>query len=119
MRSQGEILKYVWDVQRAPIQLGGFLRGFIKLRDCGTCSVAWSDSEEGYEHVSVSPKKQFQTPTWDDMCQLKDIFFNDDEEVYQIHPPKKEYVDYQSNCLHLWRLCNGFKIHDAVGFDKR
>lgn len=37
------------------------------------------------------------------MCVLKDIFFNNDEEVYQIHPKKREYVNAVENCLHLWK----------------
>ena len=37
------------------------------------------------------------------MCVLKDIFFDDEEEVYQIHPKKSEYVNQQENCLHLWK----------------
>ena len=37
------------------------------------------------EHVSVSPKKKFRVPTWDDMCVLKDVFFEDEEEASQIH----------------------------------
>ncbi len=57
----------------------------------------------GWEHISVSPYKKNITPTWDDMCQIKDLFFNDDEAVIQIHPPKAEYVNNVSNCLHLWR----------------
>lgn len=47
---------------------------WIKLPDCGTCSVIWSENEDGMEHVSVSPKKKFRVPTWDDMCVLKDVF---------------------------------------------
>lgn len=57
----------------------------------------------GWEHVSVSPQKKSVTPTWDDMCKVKDIFFKDDEAVIQIHPPKAEYVNNMTNCLHLWR----------------
>ena len=59
----------------------------------------------GWDHVSVSPKKKNYTPTWDDMCRIKEIFWEDDEAVIQIHPPKSEYVNNLSNCLHLWR-CN-------------
>lgn len=29
---------------------------WIKLPDCGTRSVIWSENEDGMEHVSVSPK---------------------------------------------------------------
>ena len=39
----------------------------------------------------------------DDMCKIKDAFWNDDEAVIQIHPPKADYVNNMPNCLHLWR----------------
>lgn len=87
---------------------------YVKLPDCGTCSVVFSDNEGGYEHVSVSPKKQFNIPSWNDMCILKDIFFKDDEEVYQIHPKKSEYVNIQNNCLHLWKPI-GHELGELVG----
>lgn len=57
----------------------------------------------GWEHISVSPKKLRIIPSWDDMCRLKDIFWNEDESVIEIHPAKNEYVNNMPNCLHLWR----------------
>lgn len=57
----------------------------------------------GWEHVSVSPYQHRIIPSWDDMCRLKDMFWNDDEAVIQIHPAKAEYVNNMPNCLHLWR----------------
>jgi hypothetical protein len=60
-----------------------------------------------WDHVSVSPAKKNITPSWDDMCLLKDIFFKEDEAVIQIHPPKAEYVNQMPNCLHLWRWNEG------------
>lgn len=89
----------VWDT----VMLGKLVGGLIKLPDCGTCSVMFGENEDGWEHVSVSPKHKYKTPTWDDMCALKDIFFDDEEEVYQIHPKKSEYVNLSENCLHLWK----------------
>lgn len=65
-------------------------------------SVIWSFGG-GWEHVSVSPYKRSYTPTWDEMCNLKDMFFHDDEVVVQYHPAKSEYVNQMTNCLHLWR----------------
>ena len=65
-------------------------------------SVIWSNGC-GWEHVSVSPRALRITPSWDDMCRLKDIFFYEDEEVIQIHPKKDMYVNNVPNCLHLWR----------------
>lgn len=65
-------------------------------------SLIWSNGA-GWEHVSISPLKHRFTPTWDDMCMLKDIFFYDHEEAIQIHPAKDVYVNNMQNCLHLWR----------------
>lgn len=59
--------------------------------------------DAGWEHVSVSPKRQNYTPSWDDMCALKELFFRDNETVIEIHPAKEEYVNNVKNCLHLWR----------------
>ena len=39
---------------------------------------------------------------WTEMCQIKDMFWNDDEVVMQIHPAKSNYVNLMPNCLHLW-----------------
>ena len=66
-------------------------------------TVVWGSDEYGWEHVSVSPFDHSITPSWDDMCRLKDIFFDDEELVIQIHPPKSQYVNMQENCLHLWK----------------
>lgn len=58
---------------------------------------------EGWEHVSVSYPNR--CPTWDEMCRVKDMFWNDEECVVQYHPPKSEYVNIHPYCLHLWRKC--------------
>lgn len=117
MKRFDEISKYseIWNVTR----LSFGQSAFIKLPDCGTCSVLWDDNVDGWEHVSVSPVKKFNKvglenlPTWNDMCVLKDVFFYDDEEAYQIHPKKSEYVNFQSNCLHLWKP-RGHEINEVL-----
>ena len=65
-------------------------------------SVIWS-SGAGWEHVSIAPYDRKTVPSWDDMCRLKDMFFEDDEVVVQYHPAKSQYVNNLPNCLHLWR----------------
>ena len=75
--------------------------GYIEIRGWrGTIIASWG---YGWDHVSVAPAKSNYTPTWDDMCAVKDLFFKDDEAVIQIHPPKSEYINFKENCLHLWR----------------
>lgn len=59
----------------------------------------------GWEHVSIRPYKG-KMPTWEDMCEMKDAFWNEDEVVIQFHPAKKDYVNIADNCLHLWRPVN-------------
>lgn len=54
-----------------------------------------------WDHVSVSTPSR--CPTWDEMCMVKDLFFDKEETVVQYHPPKSEYVNYHPYCLHLWR----------------
>ena len=68
-------------------------------------SVIWSWGG-GWEHVSVAPYNRRHTPTWDEMCRLKNMFFHDDEVVVQYHPAKDDYVNNVPNCLHLWRPLN-------------
>lgn len=57
------------------------------------------DSE--WEHVSVS--FSHRCLTWEEMCKIKDMFFFEDEAVMQIHPEKKNYVNFHEYTLHLWR----------------
>jgi hypothetical protein len=61
---------------------------------------AWRDSE-WWEHVSVSHRDR--TPTWEEMCWVKDLFWSEDEVVVQYHPAKRDYVNCHPNCLHMWR----------------
>lgn len=88
------------EVKDATIHTGGF--GYVTINGWrGT--VVWSVDEDNWEHVSVAPKDETIIPSWDDMCRLKDIFFEEEEAALQIHPPKSHYVNLKENCLHLWR----------------
>lgn len=56
---------------------------------------------EGWEHVSVSHPKR--CPTWDEMCAIKSIFWDEDDCAMQLHPPRSQWVNNHQFCLHLWR----------------
>lgn len=60
-----------------------------------------SDSESGWEHVSVS--LHHRCPTWKEMARVKSLFWDESETVVQFHPRKSEYVNYMPFCLHLWK----------------
>ena len=66
------------------------------------CFKVISSDEAGWEHVSVSLPDR--TPTWDEMCAIKDMFWDADDCVIQYHPPRSSYISNQPHCLHLWRL---------------
>lgn len=72
----------------------------IKLRLSQTAFVIASDGG-GWEHVSVS--RTDRCLTWDEMCQVKEMFWGPDDCVLQFHPPEAEYVNNHPHCLHLWR----------------
>ena len=59
--------------------------------------------EEDWEHVSVTVNGGKRTPTWEQMCWIKDKFWKPDELVIQFHPRESEYVSFHPHCLHLWK----------------
>ena len=72
----------------------------VKKRQTIICSYVG-----GWEHVSINAP---MTPSWDDMCALKEMFWTDEETVVQFHPRKSEYVSNLEHCLHLWRPIEKF-----------
>lgn len=58
-----------------------------------------------WEHVSVHmvDNGKQETPTWDEMCIIKDMFWDEEDCVLQYHPPRSHYVNHHEHVLHLWR----------------
>lgn len=73
-------------------------RGNIKLGQLYTIVFTWNN---GWEHLSVATANR--TPSWDEMCMFKDIFFKEDEACVQYHPKKEDYVNLHPHCLHIWK----------------
>lgn len=73
---------------------------FVKLKHDQEVRVIASDSC-GWQHVSVS--RRDRCPTWDEMCQVKAIFWDDEDCAVQYHPPRSAYINQHPFCLHLWR----------------
>lgn len=55
----------------------------------------------GWEHVSVS--QQDRCPSWAEMDHAKRLFWDDEEAVMQLHPPRSQWVNNHPHCLHLWK----------------
>lgn len=60
-----------------------------------------------WEHVSVKAhdkgSKVWRCPKWNEMCFIKDLFWEKNESVIQFHPEESEYVNNHPAVLHLWR----------------
>jgi hypothetical protein len=79
----------------------GCMGAFIVQGPCGEkLRIVSSGGQNGWEHVSVSIERRI--PNWQEMCFVKEAFWNDDECVMQLHPPKSDYINLHPNCLHLW-----------------
>ncbi|MBN9401241.1 MAG: hypothetical protein J0I30_00235 [Burkholderiales bacterium] len=72
----------------------------VRLKHGQRVQVVASD-HGGWEHVSVS--RQDRCPTWDEMCQVKALFWEPEDCVVQFHPRESEYVNLHPYCLHMWR----------------
>lgn len=64
-----------------------------------------SDGRE-WEHVSVTVRTKNRAihsiSTWEQMCYIKNLFWNEEDIVVQYHPKKSEYVNNHPYVLHLW-----------------
>lgn len=58
-----------------------------------------------WEHVSVSLPNR--CPNWLEMCRIKSLFWDDEETVMQLHPPKSKWINNHPHCLHMWRPKSG------------
>ncbi len=88
-------------IEMIPGDPGDEHNGAFQMKIRGEKFLIIASNGGGWEHVSISHK--YKVPGWRVMCELKEMFFEDTEAVYQIHPPKAEYMNVHKNCLHLWR----------------
>ena len=88
----------------------GALFGYFRVR-VGDSTLAVISSGErhertgvgSWEHVSVSvyPLAK-RTPTWEEMAEVKKLFWKPEETVVEFHPADSDYVNVY-DCLHLWK----------------
>ncbi len=91
------IVKYSRTIKEARFQVWPVGIWFV----VGAGLVCISTNGLGWEHVSVF-KKSGNLPDWNEMCKVKNLFWEEEEAVMQVHPPKSLYVN-NAPVLHLWR----------------
>lgn len=78
---------------------------FIFIFDDGTSMEGGVDGT-AWEHLSfraVDGQGKNRTPSWEECCWAKQLFWEPEECVVQFHPPRSEYVNNHKNVLHLWK----------------
>ena len=97
--------QYRVDMRHVFGTMGDSGNGAFKVFVQGKSFFCIASNGGGWEHVSVSPgsPNRKKCPTWDEMCAIKDMFFEAEETVVQYHPPKSDYINNHPYCLHLWR----------------
>lgn len=105
--------KFELDLERGRVRIGLYASlpgedfgAFDIFGPCGTdlhilASPGDANEEIPWEHVSVSTRNR--CPNWTEMCFVKGLFWDDEETVMQLHPPKSTWVNNHQYCLHLWR----------------
>ena len=82
-----------------------------------------SDITLDWEHVlvtAIDPRDgSVSMATWDEMCLVKEIFWDKEDMVMQLHPPQSEYVNDNPYTLHLWRPVKEVIPNPFLGMLKR
>jgi hypothetical protein len=75
------------------------------------------DQPDEWQHVSVHAsvvslvKGDYdRAPTWDEMCFVKDLFWDKQDCVVQYHPPQSDYINRHPYTLHLWKFNGEFPM---------
>lgn len=87
---------YHLNEHRVPLlgSLGDEYNGAFEIKIKGEKYNVIASRDEGWEHVSISHKHKI--PSWRVMCMVKDLFFDENEVVMQLHPKKKRLCEYSS-----------------------
>ena len=76
----------------------------LPLLVVASCGDDWVEAGlplPAWEHVSISTP--VRCPTWEEMCFVKDVFWDSEDVVIQIHAPRSEWVNNHPYCLHLYK----------------
>jgi hypothetical protein len=100
----------------------GFHYGAFKIHMASKTIYCIADDgeETGWEHVSVRISERKgkiltdRTPTWNEMCLVKDLFWDKEDCVIQYHPAESEYVNQHKFVLHLWRPKSVFPVPPKI-----
>jgi hypothetical protein len=106
-RRMADIFSATPGLEDAPEDFGGFfwVRSDVDGKPLKVIASRWSaahiGSPEPWNHVSVSRPER--CPTWEEMEQVKRLFFGPDEVAMQLHVPEAAHISFHPFCLHIWQ----------------
>lgn len=104
-------MKSLDDIKKTPrLQLlkvgadGGWASAYLASSKKNHPAMVVFSNGGGWDHVSVSFSNR--CPTWEEMSEVKRMFFLPEEVAVEYHPAGSEYVNMFPYCLHIWRCQN-------------
>lgn len=85
--------------------LDGF-NGQFNIQINGLHVLCQASDGMNWQHVSASIIGSVNPPSWNMMCKIKELFWDDQDWVIQYHPAKEDYVNIHPGVLHLWKPLN-------------
>jgi hypothetical protein len=104
MKAIKQLIRDISNTSNAEImQIGsdGFKFGLVFMGVRPEKLIVLCSNSAHWDHVSVSG--EYRTPSWEAMCHIKELCFNEDETVVQYHVPCKHWINDHPHCLHLWK----------------
>ncbi len=73
------------------------------------------DTINGAEWVHLSVSRRSRTPSYEDLCLVRRIFFREDRPAYHVFPKVDEHRNFHAYCLHLWLPLGADPFPDPLG----
>ena len=95
-------------IKTAPDGMAFVITHVVDNRDRQLCVIAswgghWDHASVHATRLSVAGSAMNVTPTWDEMCFVKQLCWQDDEWALEYHPAREDNINVHENTLHIWK----------------
>lgn len=64
--------------------------------------ISWEEERDNRLWLHASLSRQSRVPSYQDMCDVKELFIGRKKKAIQVFPSEDEHVNIHPNVLHLW-----------------
>jgi hypothetical protein len=104
----GEMKAQMWHL----LEVRGDGASWERRPGAATVIVSGAVELDGRRWLHVSLAHPRWTPSYSDLCRVKELFIGADREAYQKFARQSEHVNLHPNCLHLWSCFDGDPLPD-------